>query len=213
MRIQQHRRISADETDSRQSSLNILPPTARKPTIISVKSLSVRLRSIQEEQSSERGRQWEPILSSPVRRCLSPCPAWECDGFQCDNHSGDVPHVIALGACKDNQVAWEDQQGHSMTSVLVELLQKDPHPCLNNLMKDLSHNTYETVCKLHNAWKEWQADRSKKRRTNPEPRTSQEEEEERQYEILMRQGDPLKRFQDPQLASHTKLDMAMPFTL
>ena len=94
MRIQQHRRISADETDSRQSSLNILPPTARKPTIISVKSLSVRLRSIQEEQSSDRGRQWEPILSSPVRRCLSPCPAWECDGFQCDNHSGDVPHVV-----------------------------------------------------------------------------------------------------------------------
>jgi hypothetical protein len=70
---------------------------------------------------------------------------------------------------------------------------------VQNIHNDDSHNTYETVCKLHNAWKEWQADRSKKRRTNPEPRTSQEEEEERQYEILMRQGDPLKRFQDPQV--------------
>jgi hypothetical protein len=70
---------------------------------------------------------------------------------------------------------------------------------LQNAYNDNSHNTYETVCKLHHAWKEWQADRSKKRRTNPEPRTSQEEEEERQYEILMRQGDPLKRFQDPQV--------------
>jgi len=207
MRIYERHRISTDRIASRQSSLNILPPTKKQPTLISVKSLSSHMSSIREEQSSA---QW---ASSPIMRCSSPPPALECDGFQlCDNFSAEVPHVIALGACKDGQNAWEDQNGHSMTAVLVELLEQDPHPCLNSLMKAISHKTYETVFNLHAAWKQWQADRSKKDCPNYQARTPEEEEEDNLYEIMKR-SNPLKRFQDPQLASHTKLDMEAPFTL
>lgn len=170
------------------------------------------MSSIQEGQFSELSASWSSVLSEPIPRCSSPPPALECDGFHCDEYSVETAHVLALGACKDGQKAWEDQHGQSMTAVLVELLEKNPNPCLNELMKTISHNTYETVCQLHAAWKAWQADRIRQGRMDRQPRTSTEEEEDREYEI-MRKGDPLKRFQDPQLASHMKLDMNMPFTL
>jgi len=197
IRIYENRRISAKRKASRQSSLNIHPPTFKQPTMISVKSLSSHMSSIQEDQPSDLATSWSSVLSEPILRCSSPPPALVCDGFLCDDYSVEAARVLALGACKDGQNAWEDQHGQSMTAVLVTLLE-DPHPCLNELMKSLSHKTYDTVCQLHAAWKQWQADRIREGRMDRPPRTSTEEEEYRQYEI-MRKRNPLKRFQDPQV--------------
>lgn len=62
-----------------------------------------------------------------------------------------------------------------------------------------SHNTYQTVCNLHAAWKQWQEERRKAGRMDRPPRTPTEAEEDREFEI-MRRGDPLKKFQDPQVS-------------
>ena len=96
MRIYEHRRISAGQMASRKSSLNILPPTSRQPTMVSVKSLSLRMKSVHEEQQpSEIGIQWKPFLLSPTLRCSSPPSVLLCDGFQlCDDYSTEVPHVV-----------------------------------------------------------------------------------------------------------------------
>jgi metacaspase-1 len=58
-----------------------------------------------------------------------------------------------------------------------------------------SHKTYETVCNLHAAWKQWQADRAREGRADRPARTSTEAEEDRQYNIMK----TLKRYQEPQV--------------
>ena len=138
MRVSEHQRLSIDSVISRDSSLSVHPPTTKKPTRISVKTRSTQMSVIQEAEL-EFGSPKSPFFTSPVVRCTSPNPALECDGFQlCDDTDDAVPHVvrrvclclclikiiflnicpsqIALGACKDAQVAWEND-GESLTSV------------------------------------------------------------------------------------------------
>jgi hypothetical protein len=135
----------------------------------------------------------------------------QCDGFQlCEDTDSEVANVIALGACKDAQVAWEDN-GESLTSVLIDILKKDPHPCLKDLMHGVSYRTYDTVCRLHEAWKKWKEARQMEYSTQGNNHLSGEDAK-RTFDVIEREN-PLKGFQDPQLASHTKLDMDSPFTL
>jgi hypothetical protein len=167
--------------------------------------------SVIQEAELEFGSPKSPFFTSPVVRCTSPNPALECDGFQlCDDTDDAVPHVIALGACKDAQVAWEND-GESLTSVLIDILKKDPHPCLKHLMRDISYRTYETVCRLHEAWKVWKQAMQMEYSTEGNNRLSGDDAD-RTFGIIEREN-PLKAFQDPQLASHTRLDMDSPFTL
>jgi len=63
-----------------------------------------------------------------------------------------------------------------------------------------SHKTYETVCELHTAWRDWQAERQREGRANRPPHTPEEEDEDRQYAMML-VSDPLKRFQDPQVST------------
>jgi len=187
---------------SRENSASVQTPTVQQVTPISSNSHS---QSIHMNQSLERGR-WISGRE-PSKRYTSPSPVIKCDGWKCQpRQTKETAVVLALGAAKDSQNAWEDQHGQSMTAVLVALLENDPHPCLNKLMKTVSHKTYETICKLHTAWKQWEAAR--------EAAGSMDcpAENDRVYETL-KKDDPLKIFQDPQLASHMKLDMNMPFSL
>ena len=55
-----------------------------------------------------------------------------------------------------------------------------------------SHKTYETICKLHTAWKQWEAARE------AEICMNYPAENDRVYETL-KKDDPLKIFQDPQV--------------
>jgi hypothetical protein len=133
MPIYEHQRINAEGMVSGRSSPNIHPSTPKQPTIASCKSLLSDIESISNEQPSELGTAWS---SEPIPRCSSPVSGLSCDGY-CDNNSMEVAHVVshfslvtysivlrhfqflqlALGACKDHRHAWEDPQGHSMTSV------------------------------------------------------------------------------------------------
>jgi hypothetical protein len=63
-----------------------------------------------------------------------------------------------------------------------------------------SHRTYETVCELHTAWQDWEAERKREGRENRPARTPEEEEEDHQF-MMMKKSDPLKRFQDPQASN------------
>jgi metacaspase-1 len=63
-----------------------------------------------------------------------------------------------------------------------------------------SHRIYETVCELHTAWHDWEAERKREGRENRPARTPEEEEENRHY-MMMKLSDPLYRFQDPQASN------------
>lgn len=114
--------------------------------------------------------------------------------------------MIALGACKDAQVAWEDN-GESLTAILIDILKKDPYPRLKDMMRVINHRTYDTVCRLHETWRKWQIEYNK-----GDKRRLTDDEETQMYRMIEREN-PLKGFQDPQLASHRRLDMDSFFTL
>ncbi|KZP14201.1 hypothetical protein FIBSPDRAFT_1048961 [Athelia psychrophila] len=104
-----------------------------------------------------------------------------------------LANVIALGACKDGQTTWEDQDaGKTMTAVLVEHLANNPLMPLEDLMRAISEETYNNINKMHRDWEAY-----KKRA--PTDAASQ--------------PDFSKEWQDPQLAGHWKLDLSMPFLM
>jgi len=191
--------------------LNVRTSMNEKPTLTAITTQPIQMSPIQEtaQLEPEPGFRFSSILSSPIMWCTSPHPhaALQCDGFGlCANAAGDVAHVIALGACKDAQVAWEDN-GESLTVILIDILKKNPHPRLKDMMVIINHRTYTTVCRLHDIWKKWQIEFNKK-----DKRRLSDDEETQMYRIIAREN-PLKGFQDPQLASHRKLDMNSFFTL
>jgi hypothetical protein len=199
--------LSADRSLSVRTS-NVM---TEKPTWISINTQSLQMSPIQETTpfEQEEGFRSSSILLSPVMRCTSPHPqpALQCDGFGlCGNGGNDVAHVIALGACKDAQVAWEDN-GESLTAILIDILKKDPYPRLKDMMRVINHRTYDTVCRLHETWRKWQIEYNK-----GDKRRLTDDEETQMYRMIEREN-PLKGFQDPQLASHRKLDMNSFFTL
>jgi hypothetical protein len=199
--------LSADRSLSVRTS-NLM---TEKPTGISITTQSLQMSPIQETTPFEQegGFRSSSILLSPVMRCTSPHPqpALQCDGFGlCGDSENDVAHVIALGACKDAQVAWEDN-GESLTTILIDILKKDPYPRLKDMMRVINHRTYDTVCRLHETWRKWKMEYNKGNK-----RHLTEDEETQMFRMIEREN-PLKGFQDPQLASHRKLDMNSFFTL
>jgi hypothetical protein len=95
MRILEHRRISAKKIVSRQSSLNIHPANSRRRTTVSAKSVSSRMSSIHEDRHPDLAMSWTSVLSDPDRKCSSPPPALECDGFHCDDYSVEAARVAS----------------------------------------------------------------------------------------------------------------------
>ncbi|KAK1223551.1 hypothetical protein PQX77_013573 [Marasmius sp. AFHP31] len=104
---------------------------------------------------------------------------------------------MSLGSCEDNQLTWEDAEGHSMTQMVVDLLSKDPHPTLNDFMMKLSHTMHDRYLHMHRANKAFKQRRKrwrlkKSQKASPEGDTN---------------GAEISNFQDPQLSSHKPLDM------
>jgi len=66
--------------------------------------------------------------------------------------------VISLASCKDSQRAWE-ADGISMTSSLVDLLRKDPHQPLKDLLIRISHATYSLALMRHSKSKAYKKQR------------------------------------------------------
>lgn len=107
--------------------------------------------------------------------------------------------VIALSACKDSQLCWENPAGDSMTQALIRILRKDRYPPLNVLLAGISHELYPTSLEVHKCI----------RKQKQDAEAAQARGEGVSDEIVLMKED----FQDPQIASHKPLDMTARFTL
>ncbi|KAJ2915783.1 hypothetical protein MD484_g4631, partial [Candolleomyces efflorescens] len=87
---------------------------------------------------------------SPIVRCRSPeelfCSGW-C--VHLPNADKQFPNVISLSAAKDEERAWEDSQGCSMTQCLVRVLRKNPNPTLHDLLLTVSHDLHGLYLDIH----------------------------------------------------------------
>ncbi|KIY68181.1 hypothetical protein CYLTODRAFT_489998 [Cylindrobasidium torrendii FP15055 ss-10] len=162
-----------------------------------------------------------PISSTTTLPCTSgettpviydsPQPLWACDGLCDPDHfsldglgalrTDETPLVLAFGACKDDQQSWEDADGSSMSTALVDILSGNPNPTLSELMSLLSVRMHSHALKRHLEWKDykqrWKAYLSKggKRKS-----------------VKSTQPQDIDNFQDPQLSSIRPLDMQQRFT-
>ncbi|KAH7928643.1 hypothetical protein BV22DRAFT_1126450 [Leucogyrophana mollusca] len=82
-----------------------------------------------------------PWLTSPMRRVLSPNPLIKCTGrcaLPAPQEKDELPRVISLSACRDSQLAYDDNEtGSTMTKFLIKNLQNEPHPSLLVLLGTL----------------------------------------------------------------------------
>ncbi|KIY68186.1 hypothetical protein CYLTODRAFT_374758 [Cylindrobasidium torrendii FP15055 ss-10] len=161
----------------------------------------------------------ERQLMSPLELCESPVALWPCDGWcqhnvpratshqpHCSALGGparrdtDTPLVLAFGACKDDQISWEDASGASMSSALVSILSSSPNPTLTELMGNVSREMHRRALDLHIRGKKYK----------------------KEWKLYKRRGGKRKNaaaavveidnFQDPQLSSLRPLDMGQRFT-
>ncbi|KAG6811515.1 hypothetical protein H0H92_007069 [Tricholoma furcatifolium] len=207
--IYQNKRISEDNVVSRRTSVEQMispPPDFKKINISPTRSMSIK---------SEL-EVWYDSPSSPIVRCTSPDSMWPCTGY-CQpelpaeanvvgpKHSDGSDVVIeenqqiALSACKDDQLSWEDVDGSSMTTLIIEA-ELDPHPPLFDLLRDVSHKLHGFYLRLHGGAR---AHRKKIREVNklrvakglrPRPIPADPPE--------------MDNFQDPQLSSHRPVKLS-----
>ncbi|RDB17417.1 Metacaspase-1 [Hypsizygus marmoreus] len=88
-----------------------------------------------------------PILSlSPdIMRRAGPLL---CSGF-CLPSTPSVENIICISACKDSETAFESEDGsNTMTSRLIDLLEKESHPTLKSLMHTISSSCADGVRKV-----------------------------------------------------------------
>ncbi|KAJ7231408.1 hypothetical protein B0H12DRAFT_1263094 [Mycena haematopus] len=130
-----------------------------------------------------------------------------CQGWCRLSGSGDVPlagreitspklaDVISFGSCKDSELSWESEEGIGMTQALIQVLRKDPHPTLRDLVTDvsndlLSHTLHGLARDRHLRAKVWK--------------------KYRDAHVIKSSGlgsFDTETFQHPQIASHKPLDM------
>ncbi|KAJ7578722.1 peptidase C14, caspase domain-containing protein [Mycena floridula] len=178
------------------------PPEARTTSA----SDTLRQRSLQLSiPTSRRSRKHSVFehryeMESPIQQCDSPVALFPCDGFCSPKRDIPKANVISLASCQDNQLAWDDPKGRSMTQTLVTLLGENPHPTLHTLMTSLSHSVYQSTIEMHAANRSWKKTFRNWYITRGEKPKSVE-------------GVESDNFQDPQLSSHRPLDMNALFSL
>ncbi|KAJ7671183.1 caspase domain-containing protein [Mycena rosella] len=114
----------------------------------------------------------EFFLAEEDHRCESPVAMFECTGWCRDGDKsgrGDAEpsaggiraDVVSLSSCKDSQTTWEDDEGKSMTSALVQILRRNPNQSLKEVLVHISHAMYtKTLVRPAQAWK-FKAERTK----------------------------------------------------
>ncbi|KAJ7502591.1 caspase domain-containing protein [Mycena galericulata] len=100
------------------------------------------------------------LCESPVGRF--PCNGWcrnlDGQGYSTihDQDEDEVKaDVISLASCKDSQQAWDDENGQSMTSLLVAILRENPNRTLKDVLVCISHATYSMAVERHGKAKEF----------------------------------------------------------
>ncbi|KAK0445003.1 caspase domain-containing protein [Desarmillaria tabescens] len=160
--VYQTKRVSRKVVKSKKTSIGRIADPNVDVHIKATRRLSIK-------STFEKDDRWlDDTELSPIPRCDSPIAIWPCEGF-CQPSDAEFPRVISLGACKDDQLSWEDSRGASMTRALIEILKKDPHPSLKDLMTNVSHEVHKASLNVHKEvktykkrMKEWR--RAKERR-------------------------------------------------
>ncbi|KAK0433728.1 caspase domain-containing protein [Armillaria borealis] len=189
--VYQTKRVSRKVVKSKKTSIGRIADSNVDVHIKATRRLSIK-------STFEKDDRWlDDTELSPIPRCDSPIAVWPCEGF-CQPSDVELPHVISLGACKDDQVSWEDSEGASMTRALIEILKKDPHPSLKDLMTNVSHEVHKAALNLHRDVKTYKKNMKKWRRAvGPKAAVSVSDD------VVLE----MDNFQDPQLSSHKPLDM------
>ncbi|KAJ7234464.1 caspase domain-containing protein [Mycena rebaudengoi] len=147
-------------------------PVRPRATISRLRTTSIRcpLGSIENNQGVPPDVNAPPIvprfLPDDAIVCDSPISKWPCDGWCRDSgrvHADDgvKADVVSLAACQDDELAWDDEAGYSMTCALVEILQADPHPTLKDLVTKLSHRLRKLAFVRHDSARTYKARRKK----------------------------------------------------
>lgn len=197
--VYQTKRVSKKVVKSKKTSIGRIADANVDVHIKATRRLSIK------STFSKDDRWLDDTELSPIPRCDSPIALWPCEGF-CQPSDTEFPFVISLGACKDDQLSWEDSEGASMTQALIEILKKDPHPSLKDLMTNVSHEVHKAALNLHKNVKTYKKS-MKEWRKNME-RLGQKATVSVSDSVL-----EMDNFQDPQLSSHKPLDMNAPWVL
>jgi len=162
------------------------------------------------------------VLPEEDQRCESPVPMFQCTGWcrepdraalETEAFSGGVKaDVISLASCKDSQLTYEDGEGKSMTSSLVEILRCNPNQSLKDLLVSVSHAVHNKAVVRHENAKKYKkafADGVVEfvRKKKAEGRRTMS------LVIPERQKVDMDNFQNPELASARPLDMDRLFLL
>ncbi|KAF7349384.1 Metacaspase type II [Mycena sanguinolenta] len=99
------------------------------------------------------------FLSEEYQRCDSPGAMYDCTGrcWEADQPAAEAEHtlggvvadVISLASCKDSELTYEDENGHSMTSSFVEILRRNPYQSLKEVFLSISHAMHAKAEKRH----------------------------------------------------------------
>ncbi|KAJ7176131.1 caspase domain-containing protein [Mycena crocata] len=78
-----------------------------------------------------------------------------------NRRDGDVKaDVLSLASCEDAQITWEDEQGRSMTSALVQILRRDPTQSVQEVLVQISHAMYNKAFTRHASARAYKARRT-----------------------------------------------------
>ncbi|KAJ6594679.1 caspase domain-containing protein [Mycena capillaripes] len=95
------------------------------------------------------------------QRCQSPVAMFECNGWCRDAvaaeraSDGVDADVVSLASCKDSELTYEDMNGKSMTASLVEILRRDPHQPVKDVLLSVSHAMYKKSSIRHKNSREY----------------------------------------------------------
>ncbi|KIJ61561.1 hypothetical protein HYDPIDRAFT_31169 [Hydnomerulius pinastri MD-312] len=117
---------------------------------------SVTITALSTEASPSRSK-WIPFteaFSGSLQRYLSPQSWFKCDG-KCEmpkEGGKDRAHVISLSACKDNEMAFDDNaKNETVTTFFVDHLRKNPESTLLELLSSIRERV-EKICERRQEW-------------------------------------------------------------
>jgi len=93
---------------------------------------------------SRRRRQHLYSLLPSTPSCHSSATKVHCDGL-CTRTKWRH-NIMCISACRDYQETYEDVDGRSMTTLIIELLKKEPRPTLKKLMRETT-SAFHTLMK------------------------------------------------------------------
>ncbi|KAJ3504205.1 hypothetical protein NLJ89_g8059 [Agrocybe chaxingu] len=146
--ISQLRRESFNQQLERSSTA--LSDTGPTSTPSSLRSTGMR-RTLSLKPYARR--QGSLHFCESERRCASPDPVFRhCDGFTCTTWQEieePVANVVCFSSSADHQRTWEDEDGNSMTDVLLNTLTINPYPCLPELLAAIRMGCQTSALRLH----------------------------------------------------------------